>query len=698
MNHERNGVRVVITGMGIVSPIGNDRDEILASIRRAETAVRPLDRVVRRKQVFAGKIAPDVIDEWDDPKVDRTGRIAVEAARRALADANGNSEIDLHSIGLALGTSHGGRSQLDRLVEEDEDPFSKRSTDRFSVVSTHHAQTEAVVSALKLGGPVVTLSNACSSSGSALEIALNWIRSGRCELAIAGGADGYAHLTQAGFAALGATSDAPNAPFSLPIGISLGEAAAFVVLETLDHALARNATIHAELFSCASTWDAYHLTEPEPSGDGLGRALNLALDRAAWDIERIGFVHAHGTGTRLNDTSECRALDRFFKSVVPPVCSTKSLTGHVLGASAVVGVVVGVVAMNHGLIPPTVNFTEPRPGCPFDFVPNEPREQAVSGFVVQVAGFGGVNAVAMVGLPSPRFVSSAFVSYESDVVITGVGVVSPLGPDAASTANALAAGRSAVGPVRRFDVSGFSSGHAAEIDGSQVQRLAARLGLKRADLVVEYAVVAAAEACRQAGLNPFADGTGERIGLVIGTTRGEARRFELYIESARGGDWDSASPLHFPHLVMSALGGQVSKALGLKGTAFTIVDGNAAGLHALCHAVDALRSHHELDAIVVVAADELTARYFGSFDRLGRLAPENTSGNAPNCRPYDPESAGAPIGRSRCGDRSRAPRLRPETRGRLSRRDCGLWIGCRRGTILRYDDDDACRRLGAIGR
>ena len=382
-------LRVVVTGMGIISPIGNTPEEVSRSILGGVSAVRQCAETIRGKPVFAGKIDFDLPD---DPAIDRTGQLAIEAARRALADAfgGGSAAVDRLRIGLALGTSHGGRSQLDRLAEDDGDPFAARAASRFAAVGTHHAQTAAVVSALGLGGPTVTLSNACGSSGSALEVGFDWVRSGRCAAAIVGGADGYAHLTQAGFAA-GADQSRPERAFSLPVGISLGEAAGFVVLETLADALARGATVLAEIFACASTWDAYHLTEPEPSGDGLGRALERAAGPRGWDAGRIGFVHAHGTGTRMNDAAECRALTRFFGAAVPPVCSSKSMTGHVLGASAVVGLVVGIVAMNQGVIPPTVNFNEPRPGCGFDFVPNVPRVTAVSGFAVEVAGFGGAT-------------------------------------------------------------------------------------------------------------------------------------------------------------------------------------------------------------------------------------------------------------------------------------------------------------------
>ncbi len=532
--------RVVVTGIGIISPIGNTPEEVSRSILGGVSAVRQCAETIRGKPVFAGKIK---LDLPDDPAVDRTGQLAIEAARRALADAfgGGSGAVDPLRIGLALGTSHGGRSQLDRLAEDDGDPFAARAASRFAAVGTHHAQTTAVVSALGLGGPTVTLSNACGSSGSALEVGFDWVRSGSCAAAIVGGADGYAHLTQAGFAALGATSPGPNAPFSLPVGISLGEAAGFVILETLDAALARGATVRAEIFACASTWDAYHLTEPEPSGDGLGRALERAAARAGWDAARIGFVHAHGTGTRMNDAAECRALTRFFGADVPPVCSSKSMTGHVLGASAVVGLVVGIVAMNQGVIPPTVNFQEPRPGCGFDFVPNVPRVAAVSGFAVEVAGFGGANAVALVGLPGPRNAAGGPVDRLDDVVITGVGVVSPLGFDGATLADAAAAGRSGIVPLDRFEVNQRAARHGALLHGATVRKRASSLGLRRADAVVEYAAVAADDACRQAGWATLTADVGARIGLVVGTTRGEASRFEAYLESARGGVWERAA-------------------------------------------------------------------------------------------------------------------------------------------------------------
>ena len=365
--------RVVITGMGIRSPIGNCLDEFARNLSEGITGIRESTEVFPGQTVCAGLVRDyDPLEHFSPGEVsrlDRTAQFAILAARQALADAGLRiGDMDgpaRREVGLALGTSHGGRSQLDRFIDEGSNEDEEGMARRLLVLAPHYQQTAAVAHALGLRGPVVTLSNACSSSGGALGHAFELLVAGKVKVMVAGGADGFAKLTYAGFGALGAMADGPTGPFSSKIGLSLGDGAAFVVLETLEHAEARGARIHADLLGYGLSWDAYHITAPEPSGEGIFRAIAMAARTAGVALQEVNYVNAHGTGTRSNDVAECLALKRFFqdREAVPPVSATKSFTGHTLGASAAMGLITSVVAMERGIIPPTLNFAAPARGA-----------------------------------------------------------------------------------------------------------------------------------------------------------------------------------------------------------------------------------------------------------------------------------------------------------------------------------------------
>ncbi len=238
------------------------------------------------------------------------------AAKQAVDDAGLVIADACDRAALLLGTSHGGRSQLDDFVITGGSLDSPDNPRKLLVTAAHFNQTAAVANKLGLHGPTATLSNACSSSGAAIAYAVELLRSGKCDHAIAGGADGFSRLTFSGFSALGAMADGPCAPFSEPVGLSLGDGAAFIVLETLASAQKRGAKIYAEIWGYGLSWDAYHITAPEPSGDGMNRAMQMALTLSGIERNQIEYINVHGTGTRSNDLAETVGLQRFFGDAV----------------------------------------------------------------------------------------------------------------------------------------------------------------------------------------------------------------------------------------------------------------------------------------------------------------------------------------------------------------------------------------------
>lgn len=620
--------RIVITGMGLCTPIGNSLEEFRANLKAGKTGISRHENVFADRHAWAAIVANFHPENHFSPEeiaaLDRTAQMGILAARAAIEHA-GASEVASDRRALIFGTSHGGRSQLDRFVESGNNIDAADMAERILDKAAHYHQAAAIATMLDIHGPCLTLSNACSSSGAAIGYAMELLRSGQCDWVIAGGADGFSKLTYAGFEALGAVADGPSAPFSEPIGMSLGDGAGFLILERLADAQARQATVHAELYGWGSSWDAYHITAPEPSGEGMLRAIEMAVSDAGIDKNTIDYVNVHGTGTRANDAAESVGLQRYFADTqsgkVPPLSATKSLTGHMLGASSALGVIASVVGMNGDWLPPTANFTTVRPGCELDAVPNTARDAEMRFFLAQSAAFAGANAVIVGGKPLQSRQTKAV--EQDDIVISGVGVVTPIGCDIGQFEEACRSQASALcstDEAKFLDIGGYECGWLKDYNP---RKLMPALNLRRVDRVASFATIAASLALKDAGLWPLVDG-GARTGLVVAITRGAATSYEKYLESVAGEKWSDASAVYFPNLVMSSVGGQVSSSLGIRGLTSSVVGGGCAGLQALAHAVELFRRNPHQDSVIVVASDELASLYFKLYAKRGLLKGSST--------------------------------------------------------------------------
>lgn len=620
--------RIVVTGMGLCTPIGSTVDEFRENLKNGKTGIAKHDGIFKDRHAWAAMVEdfqPEKhFNEAELAMFDRTAQMGILAAQQAIHDS-GSPGADSSRQALVFGTSHGGRSQLDRFVESGNDLNSPGAAERILEKSAHYHQAAAIASKLGIHGPCLTLSNACSSSGAAIAYAIELLRSGKCDWVIAGGADGFSKLTYAGFEALGAMADGPCAPFSDPIGMSLGDGAGFIILERHEDALKRSAKIHAELYGWGSSWDAYHITAPEPSGDGMLRAIEMAVADAGINKNSIDYINIHGTGTRANDAAESVGLQRYFEDSdsgkVPPLSATKSLTGHMLGASSSLGVIASIIGMQESWLPPTANFTTVRPGCELDAVPNVARPADIRFFIAQSAAFAGANAVVIGGKPNQAALPP--IHEDDDIVISGIGVVSPIGCDTKSFYEATKSGRSGIcstDEVEYIDLKGHQCGMLKDY---APRKLMPALNLRRVDRVASFATIAASLALKDAGLWPLV-GEGKRTGLVVAITRGAATSYEKYLESVAGEKWKDASAVYFPNLVMSSVGGQVTSSLGIRGITSSLVGGGSAGLQALTHALELFRRNSQQDSVVVVASDELASLYFRLYAQRGLLKGYST--------------------------------------------------------------------------
>jgi 3-oxoacyl-[acyl-carrier-protein] synthase II len=401
--------RVVITGLGAVSPLGLDVASTWQGLIEGKSGVSAITTFDTRD--FPTKIAASV--QGFDPTLYLNQREArrmspfILYALAAAHEAVTRARLDLSHenptrVGVEIGSGLGGTS----IVEEQRLILENKGLRHInpSMVPAILISTAACMVAIQLGikGPVNSGVSACASGLTSLGDAARRLTWGDAEVMLAGGAESVTTpLSIAGFSRLGALSkknDTPEracAPFDAGRdGTVVGEGAAVLVLETLDHALGRNAPILAEVLGYGLTCDAYHTAAPDPSGDGAARAMANALRDGGTSPDEVDYICAHGTGTPLNDTSETLAIKTALGdgAYVVPVSSIKGSVGHMIGAAGAISTVAGVQAILTGLVPPTINYQTPDPECDLDYVPNVARETTVNTVMINSFGFGGQNA------------------------------------------------------------------------------------------------------------------------------------------------------------------------------------------------------------------------------------------------------------------------------------------------------------------
>jgi 3-oxoacyl-[acyl-carrier-protein] synthase II len=409
MGSENGRRRVVITGIGAVTPLGNDVETTWTNLVAGESGAGPITQFDPRE--FAVNFACEVKDfdptQWIDYKaarrMDRFTHLALAAARQAEADSGLDIAAAPDRVGAAVATGIGGLKSFELCL----DTLRDRGPDRvnpFSIVQIIPNLGAGWVS-MELGtkGPLSAPCTACAASNMAIGEGLDAIRLGRADAMICGGTE--APVTSVGIAGFGAMraisrrNEAPqraSRPFDAERdGFVMGEAGAMVVLEELEQAKARGATIYAELLGYGVSSDATHVSDPDPTGASPARAMTMAFKDAGVDPSEVGYVNAHGTSTPVGDTAETRVLKIALgeeHARETPVSSTKGATGHCLGAAGAVEAIFTILALDRGVLPPTINYEVADPTCDLDYIPNEAREHQVEVAVSNSFGFGGHNA------------------------------------------------------------------------------------------------------------------------------------------------------------------------------------------------------------------------------------------------------------------------------------------------------------------
>jgi 3-oxoacyl-[acyl-carrier-protein] synthase II len=405
----------VITGIGAVTPLGKDAESSWQTLIAGESGAGPITLFDASQYPvhFACELKEFDPTDWMPRKttrrMDRFAQMIVAAARQAEADSGLEIANEADRIGASVATGIGGLQSY----QDCYDTLRERGPTRvnpFSIPAIIPNMGAAWVS-MQLGtkGPLTSQCTACAASNMAIGDGVDAIRLGRADVMLCGGTE--ASVTEigiAGFSAMRALSRRNDAPdkASRPFdagrdGFVMGEAAAILVLEELEHALARGAKIYGEMVGYGISSDATHITEPDPTGENPARAMTMAMKDAGITPEDIGYINAHGTSTPLGDASETRVIKLAVgeeRAREIPISSTKGATGHTLGASGAVEAIFTTLAVQNGVVPPTINYEEPDPECDLDYIPNDSRE--VEGLQYGMSnsfGFGGHNASIVIG-------------------------------------------------------------------------------------------------------------------------------------------------------------------------------------------------------------------------------------------------------------------------------------------------------------
>ena len=532
-------MRVLITGIGARCSLGEDRVSLWDGISRGESGISAITRFdVTPFDANLGALVPS----GDRYRGEAQRMLAY--ARAAATEALDHAQVsDRGDVAAVLGTCNG-----------------------VPLGSEIHGMGSAVVRSLGLGGPAIVSSTACASSAHAIAMGADLVRRGVAEVVLVGGTDTISMEVFAGFHILGLLSSSPCVPFSKVEGTTLGEGAAFMVLESAASVKRRGAKPVAELDGYGMSADAHHDTTPDPSGAGLARALGLALEDAGLPPEAICYYNAHGTGTVSNDSAEWRAVRRAFgdHATQLAVSASKSFLGHTLGACGALEAVVTVMALINEAVPPTLGLKEPRPGSPTGLViGSSPRSHATRNAVSGSAGFGGLNAALVFGRGTN--------------------------------------GRPVNGRVSRpVGLAGVAVGR----DPMEIGRLLPPAELRGSDRYARLLTGAVAKLLMEGGCRLRTSDCGN-IGLYVGQARASPDSCEAFHRSLVEGGPTAISALAFTRLLCSYATGACSRLLGLRGPAVSFSTGSDSGLTALVLAADYLAWHDDVDHMVAAAVGGL---------------------------------------------------------------------------------------------
>ncbi|MCM1055923.1 MAG: beta-ketoacyl-[acyl-carrier-protein] synthase family protein [Bacteroides sp.] len=578
--------RCVVTGLGLICALGDNVSECWENAVNGISGIRDVT-VINTDGCYAkkGAVSEAENSELSHEDYDRSSLLCIKAAKEALDDA-GISVSGDKDIGVIVGNCVGGAASIDGYYTEVKEKGDENVSRKGILKMPASAIANNVSAHFGLNGLTANIVNACAAGTISLSYACDLIAGGEAEVFLAGGSDAFTSLAFAGFHALHALDEQPCSPFNRSSGITLGEGAGMLVIESYDRAVGRGARIYCEIAGSGISSDAHHITAPRPDGQGQMSAIRRAVSNSCLDSGDIDYINAHGTGTAKNDEAEFLSLHTIFNSNDHlSVSSTKSMTGHCLGAAGSIEAVLTVKALCDGTVPPTAGYTAEdkarlaeKAGA-IDFTPNDSRKKPISYAMSNSFAFGGNNAsiiFAAEGRAIPERRSG------EPVYITGIGTVS-----------SMIGAQTGADSVRATLTSDDYKAH--DIKMAFYRKL---------DRFSQLQLVSGVRALADAGFKT--DGENENdIGIVIGTSDGPMTEIVTFQKNVIANGTNGGSAFSFPNTVYNAAGGYFSIFAGIKGYNVTVANGSQAGLQSVCYAYDVIKRCEE-KIMVAAGTDENT--------------------------------------------------------------------------------------------
>lgn len=582
--------RVVVTGLGLVCGLGDNVEECFNAAVNGVTGIREVESVntdgCYAKLGAEAKISPEKLSNED---FDRSSLLCIKAAEEALKDADYEITPENSSrIGVIVGNCVGGAASIDRYFTDELKNGGGKTSDILKMPASAIANNVALH--FGLNGTTANIVNACAAGTISIAYACDLIRAGKADAFCAGGSDSFSSLAFAGFHALHALDENPCSPFNLSHGITLGEGAGILIVESYEHAKARGARIYCEILGSGVSSDAHHITAPRPDGEGQMLAITRAIANSGLKPEDIDYVNAHGTGTAKNDEAEFLSLHTIFDgSDRLSVSSTKSMTGHCLGAAGSIEAVLTVKAVCENVLPPTIGYTEENlqvlkeKAGNIDFIPNKKREKTVEFAASNSFAFGGNNA-SVVFAKNPREIPDR--TNSERVYITGIG--------------------------------DYIAKNRIDIQSDDYKDLGIKMAFwRKLDRFSQLMLVSGMKALSDAKIT-VDDNNARDIGIIIGTSDGPMTEIVGFQKNVVENGTASGSAFSFPNTVYNAAGGYFSIFAGIKGYNVTNANGVQAGLQSICYAADVLRNGDE-SIMVAAGVDENSDVTEYLYEKLGLL-------------------------------------------------------------------------------
>lgn len=615
-----NEKRCVITGLGMINAIGNTVDESWNNCINGVSGIKEV-RSIDTSDCYAHLGAESAehfdVDAGDDAqKMDRVSLLCVKAANEAIKDSGiVIDDNNADRVGVIMGSCVGGAVSIQKFFTDRHNAEGSEDTsDIIKMPIGVIANNVAKIAGVK--GVVTNVGNACAASTISIEYACDLIRAGVGDAFIVGGADSFSALAFGGFTALHALDTDPCSPYNKSKGITLGEGAGALIVESYEHAVARNAKIYCDVLGGGISSDAHHITAPRPDSEGQMNAMKWALANSDLKPSDIDYINGHATGTPLNDSTEIQAMQTIFgDNDNTAVDSTKSMVGHCLGAAGAVEAIYTVKALTTETVPPTIGYSDEdlenlkEKAGKLDFMPNVSKHKEIDYAMTNNFAFGGNNASVIFAKNEKKIKPLE----NNKVYVTGFGIVSPAGNTVDSYVEA----------VKNGGLKSEGDGLFATVGADDYKEYGIKLNFyRKLDKLSQTQVVSGRACLADAGVTVTTDNETE-IGMIVGTADGPATEIINFHEGLIKNGLHAGSAFIFPNTVYNAAGGYFSINSGVKGVNVTLTNGMQAGLQSICYAYNVVRDGAE-KMMMATGLDENTETMKLLYGKLGYFSNEES--------------------------------------------------------------------------